>query len=154
MCVLVYICIDLYIYRYVYIYCKTCTAVWSFVMRGHGGISLLGLKCMAPFSYCRFQVHSFDRCCWSFKISLLESMFESGSVTKVDPEYRGEYRGKQISMIKTKDGKIRSTTRFRKSFIPDESVRQKVCHGKVEERSQAEQWRALQQGFLFDDFCR
>ena len=73
-----------------------------------------------------FVQHSFDRCLFyhigetdglldavlivhvddfmctysdTFHLELLEGMFEWGSVTKVDAEHPGEYRGKEISMI-------------------------------------------------------
>jgi len=90
----------------------------------------------------QFQVHSFDRCCFyhigedgkldcvmivhvddfmaafseTFDLTLLENMFEWGSTTRVDEENPGEYRGKEISMIKTGDGKIHYKV-SQKSFL-------------------------------------
>ena len=90
----------------------------------------------------QFQVHSFDRCCFyhigedgkldcvmivhvddfmaafseTFDLTLLENMFEWGSTTGVDEEHPGEYRGKEISMIKTGDGKIHYKV-SQKSFL-------------------------------------
>ena len=89
-----------------------------------------------------FMVHSFDRCCFyhvgtdnkidcvmivhvddfmaayseSFEISLLEKMFEWGSITKVDENHPGEYRGKEITMKRTADGKIHYKV-SQKSFL-------------------------------------
>ena len=110
-----------------------------------------------------FQVHSFDRCCFyhtgkdgsldcimivhvddfmaafseSFDLSILEGMFEWGSTTKVDEDHPGQYRGKEISMIKTKDGKIHYKI-SQKSFLKN------LAHGRLptgptQRRSEIEQ---------------
>eukprot|EP00435_Cladocopium_sp_Y103_P005736 s3811_g1.t2 len=52
----------------------------------------------------------------SFDISILQNLFEWGSVTILDENIPGEYRGKEISMIKTDEGRIHYKV-TQKSFI-------------------------------------
>lgn len=89
----------------------------------------------------QFYVHSFDKCFFyhlgednqldccvivhvddfmatyssSFPLTILENLFEWGSVTKVDEEHPGEYRGKEITM-EVRDGKVNYKV-TQKSFL-------------------------------------
>ncbi|CAL1163402.1 unnamed protein product [Cladocopium goreaui] len=89
-----------------------------------------------------FHIHSFDKCLFyhvgsdglldcvlivhvddfmatfssSFDKTILEGLFEWGSVTLIDEDHSGEYRGKEIKMLKKPDGRIHYTV-TQQSFL-------------------------------------
>ncbi|CAL1153227.1 unnamed protein product [Cladocopium goreaui] len=94
-----------------------------------------------------FHIHSFDKCLFyhvgsdglldcvlivhvddfmatfssSFDKTILEGLFEWGSVTLIDEDHSGEYRGKEIKMLKKPDGRIHYTV-TQQSFLANLQV--------------------------------
>lgn len=117
-----------------------------------------------------FLLHSFDRCFFqhfdgggqldamaivhvddflvvyseTFNLSLLEEMFRWGSVTKVDEDNPGVYRGKEISCIREKDNK-RTLKVTQKAFV-ENLVEGRIKKGRLKDPDQKltpEEWHLL-----------
>ena len=117
-----------------------------------------------------FVLHSFDRCFFqhfdgggqldamaivhvddflvvyseTFNLSLLEEMFRWGSVTKVDEDNPGVYRGKEISCIRDKDNR-RTLKVTQKAFV-ENLVEGRIKKGRLKDPDQKltpEEWQEM-----------
>ena len=115
-----------------------------------------------------FKQHSFDRCMFvhhtadgtldsvlivhvddfmaaystAFDLSLLEELFEWGSITKLSPEHPGEYRGKEVTM-REKDGKF--TIHITQEKFLDNLTEGRIAVGRMQKDPllSPEEWKEM-----------
>ena len=115
-----------------------------------------------------FQQHTFDRCLFYhrgldgaldcilivhvddfmatysevFDVKILEELFEWGSITRVDENHPGEYRGKEVKMKET-NGKI--TLHVTQQKFLDNLTNGKIPVGRLQKEPQlsAEEWKEM-----------